>query len=95
MKVDLGSIGPVDGEERDIIVEGPRFKKDQVIISGAAIATGIVSITVGIVKLVKAAFRNGANSAMSEEYNVQVDLGLIQGSEKIDDGDNYLDFKLK
>lgn len=78
MKLIFGPItNPNTNECKAIEVKGPALNYADLITNGVIILTGVTAVTVGVTRLVNAAFASGAKAYDEAEYNVLSELGLV------------------
>lgn len=78
MKFNYGSLGNYEGAEAPIVINGPMFKRREIITGGLLLLLGLSYTLFGIESLTSNAFRNGVAAYEQAEYKTMVDLNLIK-----------------
>lgn len=65
MKFNYGSLGNYEGVEAPIVINGPMFKRREIITGGLLLLLGLSYTLFGIESLASNAFRNGGSRRMN------------------------------
>ena len=78
MNFNYGDLRNSEGVEAPIVINGPRFKRREIITGGLLLLLGLSYTLFGIESLTSNAFRNGVAAYEQAEYKTMVDLNLIK-----------------